>query len=43
MTTTLIRNCRFAIVWDDEVQSHVYQTGVDVVMTKGRIVFNLTR
>ena len=39
MTTTLIRNCRFAIVWDDEAQSHVYRSGVDVVMAKDRIAF----
>ena len=39
MTTTLIRNCRFAVVWDDEAKSHVYRSGVDVVMAKDRIAF----
>ena len=39
MTTTLIRNCRFAVVWDNEAQSHVYRSGVDVVMAKDRIAF----
>ena len=39
VTTTLIRNCRFAVVWDDEAQSHVYRSGVDVVMAKDRIAF----
>jgi 5-methylthioadenosine/S-adenosylhomocysteine deaminase len=39
VTTTLIRNCRFAIVWDDEAQSHVYRSGLDVVMAKDRIAF----
>jgi cytosine/adenosine deaminase-related metal-dependent hydrolase len=39
LTTTLIRNCRFAIVWDDETQSHAYRSHVDVAMTKDRIAF----
>ena len=39
MTTTLIRNCRFAVVWDDEAKSHVYRSHVDVVMAKDRIAF----
>ena len=39
MTTTLIRNCRFAVVWDDGAKSHVYRSGVDVVMAKDRIAF----
>ena len=39
MTTTLIRNCRFAVVWDDEAKSHVYRSNVDVVMAKDRIAF----
>jgi 5-methylthioadenosine/S-adenosylhomocysteine deaminase len=39
VTTTLIRNCRFAVVWDKEAQSHVYRSGVDVVMAKDRIAF----
>jgi hypothetical protein len=34
VTTTLMGNCRFAIVWDDEAQSHVYRSGVDVVMAR---------
>ena len=39
MTTTLLRHCRFAVVWDDEAQSHVYRSGVDVVMANDRIAF----
>jgi hypothetical protein len=39
VTTTLIRNCRFAILWDEEIKSHVYRSGVDVVMAKDRIAF----
>jgi 5-methylthioadenosine/S-adenosylhomocysteine deaminase len=39
VTTTLIRNCRFAVLWDDEAQSHVYRSGVDVVMANDRIAF----
>jgi 5-methylthioadenosine/S-adenosylhomocysteine deaminase len=39
VTTTLIRNCRFAVVWDDGAKSHVYRSGVDVVMAKDRIAF----
>jgi 5-methylthioadenosine/S-adenosylhomocysteine deaminase len=39
VTTTLIRNCRFAVVWDDEVQSHVDRSRVDVVMAKDRVAF----
>jgi hypothetical protein len=39
MTTTQIRNCRSAIVWDEEIKSHVYRSGVDVVMVKDRIAF----
>jgi hypothetical protein len=34
VTTTPMRNCRFAIVWDDEVQSHVYRSGIDAVIAK---------
>jgi 5-methylthioadenosine/S-adenosylhomocysteine deaminase len=39
MTTTLIRNCRFVVAWDEEAQSHVYRSGLDVVMAKDRITF----
>jgi hypothetical protein len=28
VTTTLIRNCRFAVVWDDEAQSPRFDGGV---------------
>jgi 5-methylthioadenosine/S-adenosylhomocysteine deaminase len=39
VATTLIRNCRFAVVWDNEAKSHVYRSDVDVVMARDRIAF----
>jgi cytosine/adenosine deaminase-related metal-dependent hydrolase len=39
MTTTLIKNCRFGVVWDDDAVSHIYRSGIDIVLADDRIAF----
>jgi 5-methylthioadenosine/S-adenosylhomocysteine deaminase len=39
MTTTVIKNAAWVIVWDEAQRFHLYQRGVDVAFTDDRIAF----
>ena len=39
MSTTVIRNADWAIVWDEEAGRHAYRRGVDIAFAEDRITF----
>ena len=39
MTTTVIRNADWAILWDAKAARHVYKRGIDLAFEDDRIVF----